>query len=583
MLGSLKSIATYLSLLARYMGPLWARAVLLAILLASALALQLAHPQIARYFVDTVQQGSDAGHLYTAGALFLVVGVVYVSALGASRYFGADLGWRATNGLRSDLVLHVLRLDLPFHHAHPPGELLERIDGDVERLADFFAHLVVDLLFGILLILGVTVVLWVEDWRLGIGMLVFATVNIGMYTYLQRMSAPRWLVSRKSSADVSSYIGERIDGIKDIQTSGAASHAAAQFDRFIKEESATGFRAAAFSSGVLGASDLVYGLGVSAALALGAYLAIGDAISSGTVVMVILYVMRLRGDLQVVSQQVDDLNRAGVSIERVRDLLDVKPSIRDVGGSALPDGPPSVEFEDVWFAYHGSNWVLKEVSFDLRPGRVLGLLGRTGSGKTTISRLLFRLYEAQRGSVRAGGVDVREARLDALRGRMGMVTQDVHIFRGSVRENITLFDESIPDSTVLRALTELGLEPWLETLDDGLSTNLTGGAALSAGESQLIALARVFLKDPDLIILDEASSRIDPATEAAISRAVWRLLQDRTGVIIAHRLSTIQRVDDILIIEGGRVQEHGERRALEGDSGSRFRGLLSSGLEDVLA
>ena len=565
MLHSLKPVGVYVGLLAGYIRPLWPRALLLTGLLALALALQLVHPQIARYFVDTAQQGGGVGPLYMAGVLFLVVGVVYMVVLAASRYVGADLGWRATNRLRSDLVLHVLRLDLTFHHAHPPGELLERIDGDVERLANFFAHLTVHLLFGMLLILGVTVVVWVEDWRLGLGVLAFVTVNLVLHTYGQRMSAPRWLASRKSSADVSSYIGERIDGIKDIQTSGAGAHEIERFGRLIKAEFTATFRAELFSDTAGGMSDLAFVTGLSAVVGLGAYLVVGDVISAGTMLMVILYVLRLRGDIQMVSRQVDDLNRASASVERVRDMLDVQPSIRDDGRAALPGGPLSVELDDVRFAYHGSNWVLEDVSFDLLPGRTLGLLGRTGSGKTTISRLIFRLYEAQRGAVLVGGVDIREAGLDALRGRMGMVTQDVQLFRGTLRDNVTLFDETIRDSTVLDALGELGLAPWIESLEDGLDTHMgVGGAQLSAGEAQLVAMARVFLKDPDLVILDEASSRLDPATDGAVSQAVWKLLEGRTGIIIAHRLATVRRVDDILIIEGGRVQEHGERAALEG-------------------
>ena len=565
------------------MGPLWPRALLLAVLLASALALQLVHPQIVRDFVDAAQQGGDVGPLYAAGALYLVVGVVYIAVIAASRYVGGDLGWRATNRLRSDLVLHVLRLDLTFHHAHPPGELLERIDGDVERLAQFFAQLTVHLLFGLLLILGVTAVLWVEDWRLGLGMLSFVAVNLVLHTYGQRMSAPRWLSSRESSADVSSYIGERMDGIKDIQTSGAGPFAIDRFNQLVKAEAATVFRASVFSIVAGGLSDLVFGVGLAAVVGLGAYLVVGDVVSAGAVVMVLLYVLRLRGDIQQVSRQVDDLNRASASIERVRDLLDVQPSIRDEGRRTLPGGPLSVEFDNVRFAYHGNNWVLKDVSFELRQGRVLGLLGRTGSGKTTISRLLFRLYETQHGAVRVGGVPVGDTRLNGLRTRLGMVTQDVQLFRGSLRDNITLFDETIPDSSVLSALAELGLDKWLHSLGDGLNTELAGGdAQLSAGEAQLVAMARVFLRNPDLVMLDEASSRLDPATDAIVSRAVWRLLEGRTGIVIAHRLSTVQRVDDVLIIAAGRVQEHGERKSLEADGRSRFRGLLRTGLQEAL-
>ena len=584
MLPSLIPIRIYVGLLARYMAPLWPRTLLLAVLLASSLALQLVHPQIVRDFVDAAQLGGDAGPLYAAGALYLVIGIVYMVILAASRYVGGDLGWRATNRLRSDLVLHVLRLDLTYHHAHPPGELLERIDGDVERLAEFFSQLTVHLLFGFLMVFGVTAVLWIEDWRLGVGIAAFVAVNLVVHVYGQRLSAPRWLASRERSADVSSYIGERMDGIKDIQTSGAGQYEVKRFDGLVKAEIATDNRARLASIAAGGVSDLAYGLGLSAIVGLGAYLVLGDTISAGTVMMVMLYALRLRGDIQQVSSEVDDLNMAGASIQRVRDILDVQPSVRDEGHRAAPAGPLSFEFDDVRFAYHSNNWVLEDVSFDLRPGRVLGLLGRTGSGKTTMSRLMFRLYQAQKGAVRVGGVPVGDMGLDALRSRLGMVTQDVQLFRGSLRDNITLFDETVGDSTVLGALAELGLDPWVESLGDGLDTELGGsGGQISAGEAQLVAMARVFLKDPDLVILDEASSRLDPATDALVSRAVWRLLEGRTGIIIAHRLGTIRRVDDVLIIDSGRVQEHGERAALEADDASRFRELLRSGLEEVLA
>ncbi len=584
MLRSLLPIRIYVGLLAKYMVPLWPRVLLLAVLLGSALALQLVHPQIVRDFVDAAQQGGDAGPLYAAGAAYLVIGIVYMTILSASWYVGGDLGWRATNRLRSDLVLHVLRLDLTFHHAHPPGELLERIDGDAERLAEFFSQLTVHLLFGFLMVFGVTAVLWVEDWRLGLGIAVFVAANLVIHAYGQRLSASRWLASRESSADVSSYIGERIDGIKDIQTSGAGPYEVERFDRLVKAEFGAELRANMFSRVAGGVSDLAYGLGLSAIVGLGAYLVLGDAISAGTVMMVMLYALRLRGDIQQVSREIDDLTMVGASIQRVRDIVDVQPSIRDEGRRDPPTGPLSVEFDDVRFAYHGDNWVLNDVSFDLRPGRVLGLLGRTGSGKTTISRLVFRLYEAQEGAVRIGGVPVGDMGLDSLRRHLGMVTQDVQLFLGSLRDNITLFDDAVEDSTVLRALGELGLDQWVESLSDGLDTELAGGGRqLSAGEAQLVALARVFLKDPDLVILDEASSRLDPATDALVSKAVWRLLEGRTGIIIAHRLGTIRRVDDVLIIDSGRVQEHGERSALEADAGSRFRELLRSGLEEVLA
>jgi ABC-type multidrug transport system fused ATPase/permease subunit len=217
-------------------------------------------------------------------------------------------------------------------------------------------------------------------------------------------------------------------------------------------------------------------------------------------------------------------------------------------------------------------------------GEVLGLLGRTGSGKTTISRLLFRLHDPTAGAVRLGGVDARAARLDALRSRIGLVTQDVQLFEGTLRDNVALFNRSVTDARLTGVLAELGLDEWLRGLPAGLDTALgAGGRGLSAGEAQLVALARVFLKDPGLVILDEASSRLDPATERLLERAVGRLLDGRTGVVIAHRLATVERADRIAILEDGRVVEVGRRSDLVADPGSRFASLLRAGMDEVLA
>jgi ABC-type multidrug transport system fused ATPase/permease subunit len=245
-----------------------------------------------------------------------------------------------------------------------------------------------------------------------------------------------------------------------------------------------------------------------------------------------------------------------------------------------------VDFDHVTFAYYEDEVVLDDLAFRLEPGRVLGLLGRTGSGKTTISRLLFRLYDvpAAGGTVRLGGIDIRQARLRDLRQRVGIVTQDVQLFRASVRDNLTFFDRSIPDERILEALNDLGLMTWYADLPQGLDTEIqSGGSGLSAGEAQLLAFTRVFLKDPGLVILDEASSRLDPVTEQRIERAIDKLLHDRTAIIIAHRLATVHRADEIMILEDGRIREHGARADLAGDSGSRFYQLLQTGLEEALA
>jgi ATP-binding cassette subfamily B protein len=226
--------------------------------------------------------------------------------------------------------------------------------------------------------------------------------------------------------------------------------------------------------------------------------------------------------------------------------------------------------------------VIHEVTLGLRPGEVLGLLGRTGSGKTTLARLLLRLYDPQAGAVRLNGVDLRELPLAELRRRVGVVTQEVQLFRSTLRDNLTLFDPDVADERIWEALEALGLGAWARGLADGLDTPIEGSDGLSAGEAQLLAFARVFLLDPGLVILDEASSRLDPATERQLEQAVDRLLEGRTAVIIAHRLATVQRADRIAILEGGRVREEGPREALAADPRSRFSELMRVGMEEVL-
>ena len=274
----------------------------------------------------------------------------------------------------------------------------------------------------------------------------------------------------------------------------------------------------------------------------------------------------------------------------------VERGCQETGQARLPAGALAVAIEDVSFAYDDAEpeangeagvagpLVLRHLSLRVEPGRVLGLLGRTGSGKSTLIRLLARLYDPVDGAVALGGVALRDVALADLRHRVGVVSQEVQIFQASVRENLTLFDPRLDDSAIRRALAALDLLDWIDGLPRGLDTPLgAGGIGLSAGEAQLLAFARVFLKDPGLVILDEASSRLDPATERHLERAIDGLVRGRTAIVIAHRLDTLRRVDDVLVLEAGEVVEAGPRERLAADPGSRFAQLLRAGLTEVLA
>jgi ATP-binding cassette subfamily B protein len=236
----------------------------------------------------------------------------------------------------------------------------------------------------------------------------------------------------------------------------------------------------------------------------------------------------------------------------------------------------------VTFGYGTDPDVLHDVTIEVPPGQVLGVVGRTGSGKSTIARLLVRFHDPRAGSVEVGGLDVRQLRRQQLRDRVALVTQEVHVMRASVRDNLTLFDPTVDDDRIRAAIAALGLDRWFAALPDGLDTVVReGGAGLSAGESQLLSFGRAFLADPSIVILDEASSRLDPATEAILESAVDRLLADRTGIVIAHRLATLDRCDLVCVLEHGRVVELGGRDELADDPTSRFGRLLRSGLDVV--
>jgi ABC-type multidrug transport system fused ATPase/permease subunit len=649
-------IRRYWALLDEYLAAQRWRVAWLAALVLGGVGLQLAIPQIMGYFIDAARAGSPLEHLLVVGLVFLGVAAVrYVLTIGTA-YLGEDIGWTATNGLRADLAAHCLRLDMSFHNARTPGELIERVDGDVSTLAGFFSQMFVQMAANLLLLAGILLVLALVDWRLAAAYLLFVVVALVIMARMRGLAVPRMRATRQASAELSGFLEERLAGTEDLRTNGGTAYTMRRlYERMrdywrkdvLGEVTFVTFRNV---TAVLGILSTVLGLG------LGSYLFLNGTVTIGTVFLIYYYNGVLLARLQGITQELQNLQGASASILRVDELVRTQSAIAD-GRLSLPGGPLAVEFDAVSFAYpeadegreaspersdgtrgesrstdgvassvvHRSSPrpVLRDVSFRLEPGTVLGLLGRTGSGKTTVGRLLFRMYDPTAGAVRLGGIDVRAARLSELRRRVGMVTQEVQLFSGSVRDNLTFFDRRIQDGRILAAISALGLEEWYGSLREGLDTPLAGGGGdLSAGEAQLLALTRVFLKDPGLIVLDEASSRLDPATERLIEGAIDRLLggedsgrgtrpsasgggtgeggdrpaargsgregrgdqpsaMTRTAIVIAHRLSTVRHADEIMVLQGGRVVEHGARSALAADPASAFARLLRTGVETV--
>ena len=576
----------YRALLVRYLRPLKAQAAALAVLLLASIGLQLVQPQILRAFIDAATTGTDADYLRNAALLFIGLAIVQQAAAVLATYFSERVGWSATNALREDLMLHCLRLDLAFHKARTPGELIERIDGDVNALATFFSQLVVQIIGNALLFAGVVIVLARDDWRAALGLMVFGAVCFGVMTRLRTISVPYWRRQREASADLFGYIEERLGGTEDVRSSGAESYVLHRLYPRLKQRVETMVIARIVGSSQWSVPNMIFAFWNVAAFIYVGWLYRQGQLTIGSGFLILHYVGISFRPLRVISQQMEELQKASAGFVRIKDLVAERSALASGDDSLrLPAGPLAVEFDRVTFRYddtEGDDTVLNEVSFSLWPGETLGLLGRTGSGKTTITRLLFRFYDPTAGTLRMGGVDAARLSPPTIRERIGLVTQDVQLFRATVRENVTLFDEAIDDARIAGAFEDLGLSGWFRALPDGLDTLLgAAGGGLSAGEAQLLAFTRVFLRDPGLVILDEASSRLDPATEMLIDRAVERLLRDRTGIIIAHRLSTISRVDKVLILEHGRTVELGARDTLVADPSSRLSDLLRAGLERV--
>jgi ATP-binding cassette subfamily B protein len=582
-------VRRYWNLLVDYLRPHWLRVVLLAVLLLTGIAFQLINPQIVRSFIDQAIEGADQASLVRLALTFAALAVAHQALSVLATYLAENIGWAATNELRGDLADHCLRLDMGFHKTRTTGEMIERIDGDVTALSNFFGQFVIHVVGNLVLLAGILVLLFRENLVVGFGVSVFAGAALLAMVGTQNVALPWWKRVRQRSAEFYGFLGEQLGGTEDIRANGATDFFLRRFTEHLREwlpDAVRGFMgwAVLWSTNII-----VFAVGTALVYWLGSRLFGEGTLTIGSVYLVFTYTELLRQPLDRIRHQMEDLQKAGAGIARVEELLALTSRLESDGDTQLHPGPLSVEFDTVTFAYQDGDEdigqvVLDEVSFNVAPGRVVGVLGRTGSGKTTLARLLTRLYDPIGGRVLLGGIAARATSTGDLRRQVGMVTQDVQLFRASVRDNLTFFDPDASDEAIMEVLIDLGLADWVFSLPDGLDTQLeSGSGGLSAGEAQLLAFTRIFLKDPGLVILDEASSRLDPATEQLIERAVDKLLANRTGIIIAHRLATLTRADDVLILDDGRVVEFGERLALAADPASRFSRFLRVGFEEVLA
>jgi ATP-binding cassette, subfamily B, bacterial len=568
-------------MLTTYTKPVRGPLLLLALILAATITVQLITPLLTARFIDQAVGGATIRELVSIALLTIGVALIGQVLAPAETWASEHIGWEATNALRSDLLAHLFRLNASFHARHTVGEMIERVDGDVANLARFFSRFVVNILGSGVMVLGIMVLLFRVDWRVGIAIAVVLMLAVLAMLRIRVLATPAWAKERQAAADFYGFLGEILAAREDVRSNNASGYVTRRLTILLRALYAATGRAGMFGYALASSTTGFFGLGTAAALVIGTTLYRDGAVTLGAVYLVFQYTQMLRQPVNQLRDEIQDLQQADASLARITSLL-AEPPAQDVGEVDLPAGPPGVMLDDVTFGYDPADPVLHHVSVRVPAGRVLGIVGRTGSGKTTISRLLTRAWSPQCGSVSlipddSEPIPLCNLRLDEIRQRIGLVTQEVSIFGATLRDNLTLFDPTVPDDRLRSVITDVGLDGWLARLPDGLDSRLqSGGTGLSAGEAQLIACARLLLRDPDVIVLDEASSRLDPASERQLHRVFARMLEGRTGVMIAHRIDTLDLADDILVLEHGRVVEYGPRAELAGDPSSRFSRLLAT-------
>ncbi len=504
-----------------------------------------------------------------AGAYITITAVNYVLSLFAGRA-AVDLAQRITDDLRLQLVRRLLSGQRKFLETHSVGELVERVDGDTTTLERAFGQFVFDVVATALLIAAVLVASLFANVRLGLVLVALALVGLVGVFYAQCRSRVMLQGERRARAQVRGLLQERISAREEIRATATENHVLHQMAVALNR-----LRSAMARAG-LGARASSSALEISVAAALAAVLGVGglllqvDAATLAQVFLVYQYVALLSTALSRLSLRLFDMATASGGFDRIVQILAL-----DVASVAAPRGGPrsgsgSVEFHRVHFSY-GSEPVLHDVSFSVARGHSLAVIGRSGSGKSTIANLTWGAFSVAAGQVCVDGVPIDEIGRQELHRLVGVVTQDVHIFDATVRDNVTMFDHDVPDDVVRSALDALGLGYWQETLAEGLSTLLSSsGTNLSVGQRHLLGVARILVRDPPIVVLDEITAHLDPATEDLVNAATQILVRNRTAVLISHHRTVLDIATDVLVLDAGKVAWRGPSQALPAEMRQRL-------------
>lgn len=538
----------------RYLGRVIAAGALLLV----STGLGLLGPVLLKRAIDVNIGGSDFRGLATTSLVYLAVQAVILVASYFQMIWLAQVGERGAADLKQTLFAHMLNAPMSFFDKNPAGKLISRVESDTEALKMLFARTTVVLLQSFLMVVGMSIIMSLTNWRLYLIVLALLPPFVVAFWLFQKKVRPIYLTVRKTVAESNNLVSEALKGLPVIQLFCQQERFARRMDDLNRLKFRTEMKAFALWNVIWFLVDFGEIVGIGLVLAVGGSWALKGALTIGTLFLFVTYITRLFGPLRAISDQVNMMQRAFVAAERSFQILDQASEPEGArAGENLRLGE-SITCEQVDFTYDGENLVLRDINILIRKGEKVALVGETGGGKSSIVSLLMKFYLVAKGRVCYDGEDLAGMDRHRLRAGVGYVPQEVVTFPGSVLDNLRMFDDTVSRDVVVAAAKRVRIHDTIERFPQGYDTILTeGGTNFSLGERQLLAFARALVRDPDILILDEATSSVDPHTEHLIQEGLEELLAGRTAVIVAHRLATIRMVDRVLVIHKGRVAEEG--------------------------
>ena len=525
--------------------------------------MQLAQPYLTKLAIDRHILTGDLTGFEQIALLFLGILLASFVLEYVETYTMQMMGQRIMFDLRMEIYEHLHRLDIRFYDRNPVGRLMTRVTTDVDALNDLFASGVISVFRDVVLLVGIMVVLLWMDWRLALVAFSVLPLIVLVTQWFRKNARESYRKVRGWIARINAFLQENFSGMSTVQLFRREARNFSMFDELNKQHRNANLDSIFFYSTFYPAIEFLGALATALIIWFGGGWSLEDTLTLGSLVAFLQYSQRFFRPISDLSEKFNILQAAMASSERIFGLLDTPVSLVSPVDGETPIGHGRIVFDNVWFAYRDENYVLKNVSFAIEPGERVGIVGATGAGKTTLINLLLRFYDVNRGRITIDGVNIRKIPLDELRRRFGLVLQDVFLFSGTIRDNISLGDAEITETDIRRAASSVHAERFISQFPDGFDSAVAErGATLSVGQRQLLSFARALAFTPEVLILDEATSSVDTDTEILIRDALRQLMTGRTTVAIAHRLSTVQDMDRILVLHKGRLREVGTHQEL---------------------